>query len=99
MYLQRTCKRLGPLRVRRSKYSLLLLLLSIFCRQKRGACDERNSPIKEEHVESNIMVPAFTQSQEFATFQNGRSLQVFEKKQTNKKQTKNRSRKDELNQA
>ena len=26
MYLQRTCKRLGPVRVRRSKYSLLLLL-------------------------------------------------------------------------
>ena len=27
MYLQITCKRLGPVRVRRSKYSLLLLLL------------------------------------------------------------------------
>ena len=27
MYLQRTCKRLGPVRVRRSKYSLLLLFL------------------------------------------------------------------------
>ena len=25
MYFQRTCKRLGPVRVRRSKYSLLLL--------------------------------------------------------------------------
>ena len=30
MYLPRTCKRLGPVRVRRSKYSLLLLLFLFF---------------------------------------------------------------------
>ena len=40
MYLWRTCKRLGPVRVRRSKYSLLLLLLLLLKTMKKETRSE-----------------------------------------------------------
>ena len=50
MYLQRTCKRLGPVWVRRSKYSLLLLVSGGHVENTRS----RNMSVKAVRVQYQV---------------------------------------------